>query len=119
MEWLPFRRMDLQPDGSWMSIRWPLPKGETRDIPDDAWIHISAIHRMETDPKYRPGNLIIGGGGRGVRFASEEHGTGAWDPMNDAGDPVGECVRRRKKAEAAEQNGNGKKKEKKQKNGTA
>ena len=32
MEYLPFRRMDLQPDGSWKSINWPLPKGETRDV---------------------------------------------------------------------------------------
>lgn len=32
MEWLPFRRMDLQPDGSWKPISWPLPRGETRDM---------------------------------------------------------------------------------------
>jgi hypothetical protein len=32
MEFLPFRRMDLQPDGSWKSINWPLPKGEVRDV---------------------------------------------------------------------------------------
>jgi uncharacterized protein (DUF2235 family) len=32
MEYLPFRRMDLQPDGSWKSINWPLPKGEVRDV---------------------------------------------------------------------------------------
>lgn len=30
MEYLPFRRMDLQTDGSWKPIRWPLPGGETR-----------------------------------------------------------------------------------------
>ncbi|TID27505.1 hypothetical protein E6O75_ATG00272 [Venturia nashicola] len=28
MEYLPFRRMDLQPNGTWRSITWPLPKGE-------------------------------------------------------------------------------------------
>ncbi|KAE9980415.1 hypothetical protein BLS_008747 [Venturia inaequalis] len=28
MEYLPFRRMDLQPNGTWKSITWPLPKGE-------------------------------------------------------------------------------------------
>ncbi|KAJ5683041.1 hypothetical protein N7462_006206 [Penicillium macrosclerotiorum] len=61
MEYLPFRRMDLQRDGSWKPIRWPLPCGEVRDIPENAQIHVSAIHRMQIDPKYRPGNLIIGG----------------------------------------------------------
>ncbi|KAI4283755.1 MAG: hypothetical protein L6R35_005063, partial [Caloplaca aegaea] len=28
MEYLPFRRMDLQPDGSWKAITLPLPMGE-------------------------------------------------------------------------------------------
>ncbi|OAL30060.1 hypothetical protein AYO20_08964 [Fonsecaea nubica] len=77
MEYLPFRRMDLQ-DGKWKAIRWPLPMGETRDIPDDAQIHISVIRRMQADPTYRPGNLIIGGGGRGVRRAPEKYGIGEW-----------------------------------------
>ena len=27
MEYLPFRRMDLSPDGSWTAISWPLPMG--------------------------------------------------------------------------------------------
>lgn len=27
MEYMPFRRMDLRPDGSWKPIRWPLPCG--------------------------------------------------------------------------------------------
>lgn len=35
MEYLPFRRMDLQPDGTWESIIWPLPCGEVRDVPDN------------------------------------------------------------------------------------
>ena len=97
MEHLPFRRMDLQGDGSWKSIRWPLPMGEVRDIPDDAVIHNSAIRRMEADQKYRPGNLIIGGGGRGVRIAPEKYGIGEWEVIREGGDPVGECMVRRKK----------------------
>jgi len=52
--------------------------GETRDIPDDAQIHISVIRRMEANPHYRPGNLIIGGGGRGVRKAPKKRGIGSW-----------------------------------------
>ncbi|MCJ1308411.1 hypothetical protein MMC25_002064 [Agyrium rufum] len=90
MEYLPFRRMDLQPDGSWLSINWPLPKGETRDIPESAWIHHSALKRMQADPSYRPGNLILGGGGRGVRRAPPEAGTGNWEIKQEEGDPVGE-----------------------------
>ena len=76
MEYMPFRRMDLQADDSWKSIRWPLPKGEVRDIPDGAWIHGSVIRRMHADSMYRPGNLIVGGGGRGVRIAPPHYGTG-------------------------------------------
>jgi hypothetical protein len=91
MEYLPFRRMDLQSDGSWKSITWPLPKGEVRDIPDDVVVHCSALRRMEDNPDYRPGNLICGGGGRGVRRAPKELGMGKWKIHREEGDPVGEC----------------------------
>jgi len=96
MEFLPFRRMDLQPDGSWKSIRWPLPKGEVRDIPHDAKIHHSALRRMEADENYRPGNLIVGGGGRGVRRAPKHLGTGEWVVLREEGDPTGEVLVRKK-----------------------
>ena len=89
MEYLPFRRMDLRPDGSWKAITLPLPMGEVRDIPEEAWIHHSAIRRMEADPNYRPGNLIIGGGGRGVRIAPKKYGIGNWEVLKNEGDPVG------------------------------
>ena len=98
MEYLPFRRMDLQPDSTWKSVRWPLPMGEVRDIPNTAIIHGSVIRRMEADPKYRPGNLIVGGGGRGVRIAPVDLGMGEWDVVREAGNPIGECYIRRKKA---------------------
>ena len=52
--------------------------GETRDIPATAHIHRSGIRRMEIDPNYRPGNLIVGGGGRGCRYAPAEYGIGEW-----------------------------------------
>jgi hypothetical protein len=96
MERIPFKRMDLQLDNSWKSIRWPLPCGEVRDIPAGAVIHNSALRRMEHDPKYRPGNLIIGGGGRGVRVAPPKYGMGEWDILREEGDPVGECVVKRR-----------------------
>lgn len=53
MEYLPFRRMDLRPDGSWKAISMPLPRGEVRDIPENAWIHHTAILRMEANEEYR------------------------------------------------------------------
>ncbi|KAJ9224459.1 hypothetical protein DTO207G8_3406 [Paecilomyces variotii] len=95
MEYLPFRRMDLQPDGSWKPIRWPLPCGEVRDIPSDAQIHVSVIRRLQADPTYRPGNLIVGGGGRGVRKAPEEYGIGEWVIFQNEGDPVRETYIRK------------------------
>lgn len=90
MEYMPFRRMDLQPDGSWKPIRWPLPCGEVRDIPHAARVHGSVIRRLKEDQAYRPGNLIIGGGGRGMRRAPEEYGIGEWKCVQNHGDPIGE-----------------------------
>lgn len=90
LEYLPFRRMDLQPDGSWKSITWPLPKGEVRDLPENAVIHNSVIRRMKEDSTYRPGNLIVGGGGRGTRTAPVEYGIGKWKIAREKGDLVGE-----------------------------
>ena len=89
MEYMPFRRMDLRPDGSWKAITFPLPMGEVRDIPETAWIHHSAIRRMEANEDYRPGNLIIGGGGRGVRKAPKDRGIGEWEVLKGEGDAVG------------------------------
>ena len=91
MEYMPFRRMDLRPDGSWKAISLPLPMGETRDIPEDAHIHHSAMLRMKADPNYRPGNLIVGGGGRGVRKAPKELGMGQWEVHQGDGDLIG-CI---------------------------
>jgi hypothetical protein len=99
MEWLPFRRMDLKGDGSWTPIRWPLPRGEVRDVPNNVRVHGSVIRRLQNDETYRPGNLIIGGGGRGVRRAPSEYGIGDWVCVAEHGDPVGEIWVRKKKEE--------------------
>lgn len=69
--------------------------GETRDIPLNAQIHHSVIKRMQCNPQYRPGNLIIGGGGRGVRQAGEKYGIGEWDVYKNKGDFITETCRRR------------------------
>lgn len=95
MEYMPFRRMDLQPDGTWKPIRWPLPCGEVRDIPDNVRVHGSVIRRMKRDKNYRPGNLIVGGGGRGTRVAPESYGIGEWDCVEHEGDPVSEIWKKR------------------------
>ncbi|PNY29132.1 oxidoreductase [Tolypocladium capitatum] len=99
MEWFPFRRMDLQTDGSWKPIRWPLPRGEVRDIPSNARVHGSVIRRLKDDETYRPGNLIIGGGGRGVRRAPPQYGIGDWVCVGEHGDPIGEVWMRKEKAQ--------------------
>ncbi|KXT08459.1 hypothetical protein AC579_6327 [Pseudocercospora musae] len=85
MEFMPFRRMDLQQDGSWKAISWPLPRGETRDMSHDCHIHSSVMKRMEADASYRPGNLIVGGGGRGCRKAPDSYGMGVWRPVLNGG----------------------------------
>lgn len=75
----------------------PLPRGEVRDMPDEAKVHHSAIKRMEADPNYRPGNLILGGGGRGVRTAPTHVGIGEWILASREGDLLGECYVRKNK----------------------
>ncbi|KAH6670319.1 hypothetical protein F5X68DRAFT_248936 [Plectosphaerella plurivora] len=102
MEFMPFRRLDLRPDGTWKPIRWPLPRGETRDIPHNVRIHGSVIRRMQQDKNYRPGNLIVGGGGRGMRKAPEEHGIGEWMCVAGNGDMVDEIWTRRRKSQTDE-----------------
>lgn len=66
-------------------------------MPLDAKIHNSAIKRMQAVQKYRPGNLIIGGGGRGVRVAPAEAGIGQWVVVAEEGDIVGERFVRKQK----------------------
>ncbi|OIW26966.1 hypothetical protein CONLIGDRAFT_707645 [Coniochaeta ligniaria NRRL 30616] len=105
MEYLPFRRMDLRSDGSWAPIRWPLPCGEVRDIPRDARVHGSVIRRMREDGGYRPGNLIVGGGGRGCRVAPEEYGIGEWVCVAEEGDVIGEVWMRKSVVEGSEGEG--------------
>jgi hypothetical protein len=77
-----------------------------RDMPDDAKVHISAIRRMEVDPDYRPGNLILGGGGRGKVVAPKDAGIGVWIPAGHEGDFVRARVVRQPR-EKKEKNGDG------------
>ncbi|KLJ06108.1 hypothetical protein EMPG_10445 [Blastomyces silverae] len=117
MEYLPFKRMDLRQDGSWAPIRWPLPCGEVRDIPVDAKIHNTAIQRLKANENYRPGNLIIGGGGRGVRIAPKDVGVGEWVISGHEGDLVRETYVRANISKCASEK-HGKQKTGALKNGT-
>jgi hypothetical protein len=83
----------------------PLPRGEVRDMPANAKVHHSAIKRLQNNPKYRPGNLIMGGGGRGYITAPKDAGIGEWVIVGEEGDIVGERVMRKPKVEKEKSNG--------------
>lgn len=40
----------------WENIRFPLNKGSTRDMPYNAVLHESVIHRLKENSSYRPTN---------------------------------------------------------------
>lgn len=44
---------------------------------------------MEANESYRPGNLIVGGGGRGLRRGPKDLGIGQWEIIKEEGDVVG------------------------------
>jgi hypothetical protein len=79
-------------------------------MPADAKVHRSAIRRMENNPRYRPGNLIPGGGGRGFITAPKVAGIGEWRVVGEEGDIVGERFVRVPKPKAERSNGNAEKK---------
>lgn len=94
MEYLPLRRMELRPDGALKAVRWPPPRGRSRDIPLNARIHVSAIQRMKLDPSYRPDNLIFGSSER-KGDTGDAVGIGNWVVHSHEGDPVRERYIRR------------------------
>ena len=86
MEYLPLRRMEVQPDGKWKAVRWPPPRGQARDIPADAQIHVSAIQRMKSDASYRPPALTYGLSEGDI----DGSGIGKWIVHSHEGDRVRE-----------------------------
>ena len=48
---------------------------------------------MREDDTYRPGNLIMGGGGRGIRRVPEKAGIGDWD-MAVSSDRINQAMTR-------------------------
>ena len=95
MEYLPIRRSDMQPDGTWKLVHWPLHLGKARGIPSNAVIHGSAIRRLQSNSEYRPANMIIGGGGRSTKEVPEEYGIGQWEIHCCEGDPARETYIRK------------------------
>ena len=89
MEYLPLRRMELQPDGEWKDVMWPPPRGEPRNIPWDAKVHVSAIKRMQSVPSYRPADLTWGWS-KEVDTAITDTEVGPWVVHEHEGDPVRE-----------------------------
>lgn len=83
MEYLPLKRTEPQPDGSWKAVRWPPPRGRARDIPVNARIHVSAIQRMKSDSSYRPDNLAFD-------TTQDTNGIGNWIVHSHEGDPLRE-----------------------------
>ncbi|KAL4891815.1 hypothetical protein BDV59DRAFT_203088 [Aspergillus ambiguus] len=59
LEWFPWKRPAVQPDGSIKETRWHF-KGLRRPLPPEAKIHGSVIRRVLSDPDYRPYNLGFG-----------------------------------------------------------
>ncbi|KAF7180576.1 hypothetical protein CNMCM7691_009867 [Aspergillus felis] len=87
MEYLPIRRADIQPDGSWKPIHWPLHRGWCRDMRPDDVVHVSVFRRMDANPAYRPASLLAGGWNN-VRKTPAEFGPGEFVIHEHEGDPV-------------------------------
>ena len=49
-------------DVSSKPVRWPPNNGRACVLPSDAKVHVSAMRRVELNPKYRPVNLLGHGG---------------------------------------------------------
>lgn len=90
LEYIPIRHVEIQKDRGSRTMYFPLHCGEPRAIPNDALVHVSAIRRTQHNKDYRPGNLIVGGGGRGVIRAPPEYGIGEFVAKYNIGDPAQE-----------------------------
>ena len=90
LEYIPIRHVEIQKDGGSTTMHFPLHLGEPRGVPLDALVHVSAIRRMQHNTDYRPGNLIVGGGGREVLKAPPELGLGDWVAKYNIDDPAQE-----------------------------
>ncbi|RCI08985.1 hypothetical protein L249_5017 [Ophiocordyceps polyrhachis-furcata BCC 54312] len=56
LEWLPFVSRRELVNNKWVDKRFPPNFGSTRDIPRDAVLHESLVHRLKTNRSYKPPN---------------------------------------------------------------
>ncbi|RHZ58933.1 T6SS phospholipase effector Tle1-like catalytic domain-containing protein [Aspergillus thermomutatus] len=84
LEWFPFKRPKITPDGSVRMTRWQT-RGSRRPLPKDAKIHGSVIRRLRADPGYRPYNLGLGNKPNEMDKAEEDREIGEWRQIENDG----------------------------------
>ncbi|KAH1788599.1 hypothetical protein KXX36_006044, partial [Aspergillus fumigatus] len=84
LEWIPFKRPKITPDGSVCMTRWHA-RGSRRPLPKDAKIHGSVIRRLRADPGYRPYNLGLGNKPNEMDKAEEDRNIGEWRRIENDG----------------------------------
>ncbi|RLM01927.1 hypothetical protein CFD26_108262 [Aspergillus turcosus] len=84
LEWIPFKRPKISPDGTVRMTRWQA-RGSRRPLPKDAKIHGSVIRRLRTDPEYRPYNLGLGHKKNEMDKAEEDRDIGQWRQIENDG----------------------------------
>ena len=78
LEYLPFRRRLVQPDGTIIVSRWHRC-GQRRPLPPRALIHGSAVRKLRQDADYRPYNLGMGVRPQAQKFQAQDRNIGAWE----------------------------------------
>lgn len=61
-------------------------------LPRDSLAH---LQEAILTPRTRPGNLVVGGGGRGIKKAPKHLGIGEWEVLKGKDDPVGKVYVRK------------------------
>ncbi|KAF4161147.1 hypothetical protein CNMCM6069_006110 [Aspergillus lentulus] len=84
LEWIPFKRPKITPDGSVKMTRWQA-RGSRRPLPKDAKIHGSVIRRLRAEPSYRPYNLGLGNKPNEMDKAEEDRNIGEWRQIENDG----------------------------------
>ncbi|GES56851.1 sporulation associated protein [Aspergillus terreus] len=84
LEWFPWKRPAVQPDGSIKETRWHF-KGLRRPLPPDAKIHGSVVRRIVSDPDYRPYNLGFGKKSRQMDYETERREFHSWHHVKKSG----------------------------------
>ncbi|EAW14274.1 T6SS phospholipase effector Tle1-like catalytic domain-containing protein [Aspergillus clavatus NRRL 1] len=84
LEWFPFKRPKVAPDGSVHMTRWHT-RGMRRPLPKEAKIHGSVIRRLRADPEYRPFNLGLGNKPNDMQKAEEDRDIGQWRQIEGNG----------------------------------